>query len=152
MSSAFRCPNTAYGVSRYELDRLLLEHAASAGTQVVSEHWSTAAQGVTVILAAGRRCIAPAGDRLFGFKAHFSGPANDNVELYFFQDCYVGISAIENGATNVCGLAPERNLRPFGFSPRRSPPSLRPALRAPAPPHSHHGLAHHRPPRLFRAA
>jgi len=83
---------------------------------VVREHWSTAAQGVTVILAAGRRSIAPDGDCLFGFKAHFSG-ANDNVELYFFQNCYVGISAIENGATNVCGLAPERNLRFFGFHP-----------------------------------
>ena len=52
-------PEPAYGVSRYELDRLLLEHAASAGAQVVHEHWSTAAQGVTVILAAGRRSIAP---------------------------------------------------------------------------------------------
>jgi hypothetical protein len=39
------------------------------------------------------------------------------VELYFFQNCYVGISAIENGATNVCGLAPERSLRSFGFHP-----------------------------------
>jgi hypothetical protein len=110
-------PEPAYGLSRYELDRLLLEHAANAGAQVVREHWSTAAQGVAVILAAGRRSIAPSGDRLFGFKAHFSGPVNDNVELYFFQNCYVGISAIENGATNVCGLAPERILRSFGFHP-----------------------------------
>jgi hypothetical protein len=110
-------PEPAYGLSRYELDRLLLEHTASAGAQVVREHWSTAAQGATVILAAGRRSIAPSGDRLFGFKAHFSGPVNDSVELYFFQDCYVGISAIENGATNVCGLAPERSLRSFGFHP-----------------------------------
>src|SRR5450759_297446 len=30
-------PELAYGVSRYELDRLLLEHAASAGAQVVGE-------------------------------------------------------------------------------------------------------------------
>jgi hypothetical protein len=110
-------PEPAYGLSRYELDRLLLDRAASAGAQVVREHWSTAAQGVAVILAAGRRSIAPTGDRLFGFKAHFSGPVNDNVELYFFQNCYVGISAIENGATNVCGLAPERILRSFGFHP-----------------------------------
>src|ERR1035438_2542286 len=110
-------PEPAYGLSRYELDRLLLEHAANAGAQVVREHWSTAAQGVAVILAAGRKSIAPAGDRLFGFKAHFSGPVNDNVELYFFQNCYVGISAVENGATNVCGLAPERILRSCGFHP-----------------------------------
>src|SRR5664279_2679803 len=110
-------PEPAYGVSRYELDRLLLEHAASAGAEVVREHWSAAAQEDTVILADGRKSIAPAGDRLFGFKAHFSGPVNDGVELYFFQNCYVGVSAIENGATNVCGLAPERTLRSFGFHP-----------------------------------
>ena len=30
-------PEPAYGLSRYELDRLLLEHAASAGAQVVRE-------------------------------------------------------------------------------------------------------------------
>jgi hypothetical protein len=110
-------PEPAYGLSRYELDRLLLEHAASAGAEVVREHWSAAAPEDNVILAGGRRSIAPAGDRLFGFKTHFSGPVNDNVELYFFRNCYVGISAIENGATNVCGLAPERILRSFGFHP-----------------------------------
>ena len=70
-----------------------------------------------MIFAAGRRSIARAGDRLFGFKAHFSGPVNGNVELYFFQNCCVGISAIENDATNVCGIAPERSLRSFGFHP-----------------------------------
>src|SRR5450631_1396274 len=41
-------PESAYGLSRYELDRLLLEHAASAGAQVVREY---------------RRSIAPTGDR-----------------------------------------------------------------------------------------
>jgi flavin-dependent dehydrogenase len=110
-------PESAYGLSRYELDRLLLEHAASVGAEVVREHWSAAAQEDTVILAAGRKAIAPAGDRLFGFKAHFSGPVNDGVELYFFQNCYAGVSSIENGVTNVCGLAPERTLRSFGFHP-----------------------------------
>jgi hypothetical protein len=63
----------------------LPEHAASAGAQVVREHWSTAAQEVTVILAAGRRSIAPAGDRLFGFKAHFSGPVNDSLRSFGFH-------------------------------------------------------------------
>src|ERR1035437_8218230 len=110
-------PEPAYGLSRYELDRLLLQHAASVGAQVVREHWSAAAQGATVILAAGRKSIASNDDRLCGFKAHFIGPVNDDVELYFFQSCYVGVSAVENGATNVCGLAPERTLRSFGFHP-----------------------------------
>jgi tetratricopeptide (TPR) repeat protein len=42
--------------------------------------------------------------------------ANDNVELYFFQNCYVGISAIENGATNVCGPSRRRICRRQGRS------------------------------------
>lgn len=110
-------PEHAYGLSRYELDNLLLQCAARAGAHVVREHWSAAAQESTMIIAAGRKSIAPAGDRLFGFKAHFRGPLNDAVELFFFQNCYVGVSAIEAGATNVCGLAPERALRSVGFHP-----------------------------------
>jgi hypothetical protein len=112
-----RLPEPAYGLSRYQLDLLLLQHATDAGAQVIRDHWSTAAGDPAVIHAAGRRSIAPAGNRLFGFKAHFSGPVNDAVELYFFQNCYVGVSAIENSDTNVCGLAPESTLRSFGFHP-----------------------------------
>ena len=114
-------PEPAYGLSRYELDHLLLQRAGSAGAEVVREHWSAAAPGATVILAAGRKSVAPkgtsVGDRLFGFKAHFSGPINDAVELHFFGNCYVGVSAVENDATNVCGVAPESALRSFGFHP-----------------------------------
>jgi hypothetical protein len=110
-------PEPAYGLSRYELDRLLLEHAARAGAEVIREQWSAAGTDAAIILASGRRSVAPAGDRLFGFKAHFSGPVNDAVELYFFEQCYVGVSAVESGITNVCGLAPERTLRTFGFDP-----------------------------------
>jgi hypothetical protein len=110
-------PEHAYGLSRYELDNLLFQCATRAGAHVVREHWSAAAQESTLILATGRKSIAPAGDRLFGFKAHFRGPLNDAVELFFFQNCYVGVSAIEDGATNVCGLAPERALHSVGFHP-----------------------------------
>jgi hypothetical protein len=39
------------------------------------------------------------------------------VELHFFENCYIGVSAIENRGTNICGLAPERTLRSFGFRP-----------------------------------
>ena len=110
-------PQPAYGLSRYELDRLLLRRAEASGAHLIREHWSAADADATVILAAGRKSVAPAGQRLFGFKAHFLGPVNDAVELYFFDDCYVGVSAIENGATNVCGLAPEPALRALGFHP-----------------------------------
>ena len=116
-----RLPQPAYGLSRYELDRLLLQHAASAGAQVVRENWTADAAAdreATVIVSTGRKAIAPAGNRLFGFKAHFhGGPVNDVVELYFFENCYIGVSAIEGGTTNICGLAPEQLLRSMDFDP-----------------------------------
>jgi hypothetical protein len=52
---------------------------------------------------------------LFGFKAHFQGPADDAVELYFAGSMYVGVNCVENGITNVCGLASEEQLREYGF-------------------------------------
>ena len=41
-----------------------------------------------------------------GFKAHFTGPALEHsVRLYFFKKGYVGLVEVENGETNVCGIA-----------------------------------------------
>lgn len=101
-------PNTAFGLSRYALDALLLDTSLSAGA-VLSRQTAPFPPAPTIV-AHGRKGCAPKGKRLFGFKAHFSGPANDCVELFFFGGCYVGVSAIENGKTNVCGLAPEQLL------------------------------------------
>src|SRR5439155_8249768 len=55
------------------------------------------------------------GSRQFGFKAHFTGPADDAVELFFFNRCYVGINSVEAGITNVCGLGPEDVLHRYDF-------------------------------------
>src|SRR5262249_21619052 len=62
---------------------------------------------------------APKGERLFGFKAHFRGEVPPSVELFFSGPCYMGISPIENGGVNVCGLAPEDHLQRTGFDPLR---------------------------------
>ncbi|HEY2846142.1 MAG TPA: FAD-dependent monooxygenase [Bryobacteraceae bacterium] len=108
---ASKLPEAAFGLSRYAFDLLLLEHARAAGAELVNEHDES-----PVILAAGRRTKPGArGNRLFGFKAHFEGPTDDAVELFFFGSCYVGVSSIEGGRTNVCGLAPESFLSRFGF-------------------------------------
>ena len=106
-----KLPETAFGLSRYAFDQLLLEHARAAGADVVTEH-----DGPSEIVATGRRSKPDArGNRLFGFKAHFEGPTDDAVELFFFDSCYVGVTSIEGGKTNVCGLAPESFLSTFGF-------------------------------------
>ena len=109
----FSLPCPAYGLSRYQLDDFLLSTARSLGARVVSERPLESFD--RTVLATGRTQSAPKGNRLFGFKAHFSGPANDAVELYFFGEGYVGVNAVEGGLTNVCGLAPESTMRQYGF-------------------------------------
>lgn len=105
--------DTAYGLSRRALDGLLLEKAVASGA-VVSRgvEWRGAGSAV---LASGRRGGAGKRPRLFGFKAHFDGPVDDAVALYFAGSAYFGVSAVEDNRTNVCGLAPEDELLQAGF-------------------------------------
>jgi hypothetical protein len=104
----------AWGFSRYALDRLLLEAAVQRGAEFTREAPEPAPR--PLIVATGRKAAGSRrGSRLFGFKAHFRGPFNDAVELYFFASCYAGVSPVEGGLTNVCGLAPEWLLRDHNF-------------------------------------
>ena len=108
-------PEPAFGLSRFAFDKLLYDHALHIGSEGLE------AQGLPAgarVIASGRRAAAPAGSRgrrLFGFKAHFRGPASDAIELHFFDDGYAGVSAIEGGFTNVCGVATESALARVGF-------------------------------------
>ena len=107
-----------YGLSRFELDRLLLEKAISLGARLSRGDTFPTANPTdcqSLILANGRRKDAPRGRRLVGFKTHFGGPTEDAVELYFSSSGYVGISPVENQVTNVCGIAPEDVLKKFNF-------------------------------------
>jgi len=109
----------AFGLSRFELDGLLLEKARHLGAAVSRGESAVADPGngetAAIVLAAGRKAVASGRNRLFGFKAHFEGPADDAIELYFGRHGYVGVSPVENGWTNVCGIAPESALRRHGF-------------------------------------
>ncbi len=102
-----------FGLSRYALDSLLMESAVRAGATLCRE--SASPDREPVVVASGRQLTSSKGARLFGFKAHFDGPVDDSVNLFFFGRCYVGISSVENARTNVCGLAPEPLLRSLDF-------------------------------------
>jgi hypothetical protein len=112
-------PQTAYGLSRYALDRLLLSRAVTLGAEVARETRTPRAAGRPLVLANGRTAQGRTGDRSFGFKAHYRGATDDTVALFFFDNCYVGVSAVEGGEINVCGLAPEGVLRECSFQPER---------------------------------
>jgi len=105
----------AWGLSRYALDQALLLRAVAEGA-VLHREKGEKLEGTPTVVATGRSTVQPKGRRLFGFKAHFDGPANDVMELYFLNRLsYVGVNAIEDGVTNVCGLASEEMLSSTRF-------------------------------------
>ena len=111
-------PECAWGLSRLQLDRLLLQKAVHLGAIVARGETLDAARKsppAGLIVASGRKPSVRRGDRLFGFKAHFEGACDDAVELFFDEYGYAGVSGIEDGLTNVCGIAPESALRKYGF-------------------------------------
>jgi hypothetical protein len=109
-------PEAGFGLSRFALDAILLQRAVETGAHL--RRCSGMNGPRRVILASGRVATTTPGsrgDRLFGFKAHFEGPQDDAVELFFARGIYVGVSSIEGGRTNVCGLAREHLLAENGF-------------------------------------
>jgi flavin-dependent dehydrogenase len=118
-----RLPEPAWGLSRYAFDALLFDRAVGLGASLFrasSEIPALIQRGARHVIASGRsNAGTPRGTRrerrLFGFKAHFTGPVDDAVELFFFDECYVGVNVVEGGRTNVCGLGPEDYLRKFEF-------------------------------------
>lgn len=118
-SKQWNLPECAWGLSRLQLDRMLIEKGSALGA-IISRGQSFDPQRANpfegrVILACGRKPAADRGDRLFGFKAHFEGPSDDAVELFFSGHGYVGVNCIEDGMTNVCGIAPESLLKRYAF-------------------------------------
>ena len=105
---------SAYGLSRYRFDHWLWQSALQMGATSVGH-------GAADIITTGRFARAPKGGRLFGFKAHFTGPSDNAVELFFRGKAYVGINCIEDGITNVCGIAPEEDIRDIDLWLHRDP-------------------------------
>ncbi len=131
-------PRPAWGLSRWTFDQLLLDAATRRGARFhgpdgpqAQAETRAVAEPDAEIVAHGRRAEqSRRGNRLFGFKAHFSRgsgsefvnrpkvsklPPEDAVELYFFDGCYIGVNAIESNKINVCGLASEGFLSRFAF-------------------------------------
>jgi flavin-dependent dehydrogenase len=127
-------PGQAYGISRYKLDSLLHEKAMAAGAEIITKATVTAIrlqkghgyevetrqgnkqavyQAKTVIGAYGTKKLRGmtntdslrGGTVYVGIKSHYNGiPLSSQVELYFCDGGYVGISPVENGTANVAAL------------------------------------------------
>lgn len=128
-------PGNAWGISRYELDRLLHQKALSHGAEIITKATVTAIdqlannryrvetrQGSDTIRYYAKAVIGAYGTRkpkgsantdeshrdetvYVGVKSHYTGmDAGSQVELYFCEGGYTGISPIQNGVVNVAAL------------------------------------------------
>jgi flavin-dependent dehydrogenase len=114
----FDFPHAARGISRMRLDALLFRTAVARGAQPFEGTTISSLDDVKarVIVGAwgrwgrfdtqlGRSFVSDRSHRNFGFKRHYRGGANDGViELLSFRRGYLGVSEVEDGITNICGL------------------------------------------------
>lgn len=139
----FEFPDEARGISRMQLDSLLLKNAANHGA-VRMDGWTALrverAEGQPALIVEarsgeireirpkviagawgrwgrfdkqlGRRFVSDTSHRHFGFKRHYRGITadSDSVDLYAFRGGYLGVSAIEQGQTNICGLVHQKRM------------------------------------------
>jgi flavin-dependent dehydrogenase len=127
----FDFPTPARGVSRLLLDDLLYRTAVSSGAEGLAGWTATHLDASAVTISRGedrhtirarvvvgawgrwgrfdaqleRRFVRDRAHRHFGFKRHYRGPDTDGaIDLFSFRDGYLGVSAVEGGVTNICGL------------------------------------------------
>ncbi|GAB4178782.1 MAG: hypothetical protein Fur0032_19370 [Terrimicrobiaceae bacterium] len=85
------------------LDGRLKDLAVAAGCRIrEGEVSAESAAGVGTVWCAGRRKAA---SHFIGLKTHYDGlPLDADLEMHLGRGGYVGLSRVENGRVNVCGL------------------------------------------------
>ncbi|MBK5260429.1 MAG: NAD(P)/FAD-dependent oxidoreductase [Thermoanaerobaculia bacterium] len=130
----FGFPQAARGISRFALDELLLRHAVASGalprigwtavdidpasrTVTIERNGERDVVEARVIAGAwgrwgrfdaqlNRTFVRDRAHRSFGFKRHYRAETvMETIDLYSFRGGYLGVSPVEGGITNICGLA-----------------------------------------------
>ncbi|MEX2381256.1 MAG: NAD-binding protein [Opitutales bacterium] len=93
----------ALGISRYRLDQRMAAHFSRIGGSLhTGQRMSGETGGVSCVWAAGR---TPAKSEWLGLKMHLLNcPIEEDLEMHLGDGAYVGLSRIEDGRVNVCGL------------------------------------------------
>jgi flavin-dependent dehydrogenase len=121
----FDLPYAARGVSRMTFDDLLVRAAIRNGATAVTAT-ATALDANRVITdretirakvvagawgrwgrfdtQLGRAFVRDRAHRNFGFKRHYRGERTNVIELHSFRRGYLGVSSVDGGLVNICGL------------------------------------------------
>ncbi|HEY5792969.1 MAG TPA: hypothetical protein VIS74_06700, partial [Chthoniobacterales bacterium] len=96
----------AWGISRYELDNRLRRQFQKAGGDLRERSRLKNESREGLVWSAGRR---PERGNWLGLKCHVRGLALDHdLEMHLGRGGYAGLSRIEDGRVNVCGLFRKR--------------------------------------------
>jgi menaquinone-9 beta-reductase len=106
-------PFPALGISRHRLDARLAEaFMAAGGTLRANSRIALDAAPAGRVFAAGRR---PRSSRWIGLKLHARRlPLGSDLEVHLAAHAYVGLSSVEDGKVNVCGLFSRQAISPDG--------------------------------------
>jgi flavin-dependent dehydrogenase len=121
----FDLPYAARGVSRTTFDDLLVRAAVRNGAtavtatataldanQVITDRETIRAKVVAGAWGRwgrfdtqlGRAFVRDRAHRNFGFKRHYHGETTNVIELHSFRRGYLGVSSVDGGLVNICGL------------------------------------------------
>jgi flavin-dependent dehydrogenase len=105
-----KLPSPAIGISRYVLDQRLADFFIRKGGQLNCNQRLSLEAGIThgegKVFCNGRQ-RATGKPRWLGMKLHLKSSPHAHAKglsVYLGDGCYVGLSAIENGQLNLCGL------------------------------------------------
>jgi flavin-dependent dehydrogenase len=101
-------PRHAWGISRWRLDKALADRFEELGGELRTSDRVTGEFSKTegIVRATGRAPASGSGRlRWIGLKVHLSGlDQEDDLELHMGRRGYAGLSRIEDGKFNLCGL------------------------------------------------
>jgi 2-polyprenyl-6-methoxyphenol hydroxylase-like FAD-dependent oxidoreductase len=99
-----KLPIPGWGISRHLLDFRLQDALKKAGARVHENSRITDPPREGLLHCTGRPAIKGG---FIGLKAHFQGlELTSDLEMHLGRGAYLGISRVERGAVNACGLFP----------------------------------------------
>lgn len=106
-------PSPALGLSRHTLDaRLAKAFAAAGGDLRVNTRVTDTTPRAGRVFASGRR---PGRSPWIGLKIHaLDLPLERDLELHLGDEVYVGLTRVEDGRVNICGLFRRRKIAAHG--------------------------------------